>query len=100
MFELLDAILHREGPVPKEYIDKLLVAFPNYQHGRDLLEPITKREQEVLKLIASGMTNQQIAEKLVLSPGTVRAHTSNIYRKLDVSNRIQAVARAKELNLL
>jgi LuxR family maltose regulon positive regulatory protein len=100
MFELLDAILHQEGPVPKEYIGKLLVGFSDYSREPILSESITKREQEVLKLIASGMTNQQIAEKLVLSSGTVRAHTANIYRKLDVSNRIQAVVRAKELNLL
>ncbi len=100
MSELLDALGHQEGAVSKEYIARLLAAFPDYQHGRTLLEPITKREQEILRLIASGMSNQQIAEKLVLATGTVRAHTANIYRKLDVSNRIQAVVRAKELNLL
>ncbi len=100
MFELLDALHHQEGPVPIEYIDRLLAAFPDYQRESTLSEPITKREREILGLIASGLTNQQIAEKLYLATGTVRAHTANIYRKLDVGNRTQAVARAKELNLL
>ncbi len=100
IYELLDAIYHQEGPSPKEYVGKLLAAFPDYQLESTLSEPITKREQEILGLIASGLTNQQIAEKLYLATGTVRAHTANIYRKLDVSSRTQAVARAKELNLL
>jgi LuxR family maltose regulon positive regulatory protein len=65
-----------------------------------LLEPLTRREIEVLNLIAQGKTNKEIATALVVSPGTVKAHTSNIYRKLEVANRTEAVARARELEIL
>lgn len=100
VFELLSASYDQKGPASKEYVASLLNAFPNYRHKNTPVESITEREQEILGLIASGMTNKQIAERLVLAPGTVRAHTANIYRKLDVSNRMQAVARVKELHLL
>jgi ATP/maltotriose-dependent transcriptional regulator MalT len=64
-----------------------------------LIEPLTTRELEVLHLIAEGHTNQQIAETLVISLGTAKWYTSQIYSKLGVSNRTQAVARARDLNL-
>jgi ATP/maltotriose-dependent transcriptional regulator MalT len=65
-----------------------------------LVEPLTPRELEVLNLIATGRTNKQIAQDLVLSVGTVKYYTSHIYGKLGVSSRTQAVARARELGLL
>ena len=65
-----------------------------------LLESLTTREYEVLQLIASGLTNQQIGVQLSLSVNTVKMYTSQIYAKLGVSRRTEAVARAKELNLL
>jgi len=65
-----------------------------------LIEPLSQREMEVLHLIADGSTNPEIAERLIVALGTVKAHTSSIYRKLDVSNRTQAVLRAKELGIL
>lgn len=65
-----------------------------------LVEPLTQRELEVLGLIALGKTNKEISAVLVVSPGTVKAHTSNIYRKLDVSNRTEAVSRARELEII
>ena len=68
--------------------------------GDVLIETPSQREIEVLRLIAEGLTNQQIAERLVISLGTVKAHSSNIYRKLGVRNRTQALARARELNLI
>jgi predicted ATPase/DNA-binding CsgD family transcriptional regulator len=64
------------------------------------VEPLTAREAEVLKLLAAGRSNLEIAGELIIAIGTVKAHTSTIYRKLDVSNRAQAVARAHELSLL
>jgi LuxR family maltose regulon positive regulatory protein len=68
--------------------------------AQSLLEPLTPRELEVLSLIAEGLTNAEIARLLVLSPGTVKAHTAAIYRKLDVAHRTEAVARARKLGLL
>lgn len=65
-----------------------------------LVEPLSPREIEVLGLIALGKTNKEISAELVVSPGTVKAHTSNIYRKLDVSNRTEAVAKARELAII
>ncbi|MBE0687930.1 MAG: response regulator transcription factor [Anaerolineaceae bacterium] len=68
--------------------------------GGNLIEPLSAREIEVLTLIADGKTNKEIALQLFVSPGTVKAHTSNIYRKLDVANRTEAVARARQLKFL
>jgi LuxR family maltose regulon positive regulatory protein len=65
-----------------------------------LIDPLTEREQEVLELIAAGLSNQQVAEKLVLSTGTVKWYTSQIYQKLGVSSRTQAVAAARQKGLL
>ena len=65
-----------------------------------LIEPLTERELEVLQLLATGLTNPQIAEQFVIGVGTVKTHTLNIYRKLEVGNRTQAILRAQELGLL
>jgi LuxR family maltose regulon positive regulatory protein len=65
-----------------------------------LIDPLSEREVEVLRLFAHGLSNQEIAEKLIISLGTVKAHSSNIYRKLDVRNRAQAVIVAREMNML
>jgi ATP/maltotriose-dependent transcriptional regulator MalT len=61
---------------------------------------MTQRELEILDLLASGASNRQIAKELVLALGTVKTHIHNVYGKLSVTNRVQAVARAKELRLL
>ncbi len=94
----------------KVYVAKLLEAFPSNQKAgavshlqakKDrLVEPLTSRELEVLHLIASGDSNQEIAEKLVITLSAVKKHTGNIFGKLGVSSRTQAVARARELGLL
>ncbi len=65
-----------------------------------LIEPLSPRELEVLAQIALGKTNKEISAALIISPGTVKAHTSSIYRKLDVATRTEAVARARALELL
>jgi LuxR family maltose regulon positive regulatory protein len=63
-------------------------------------ESLSARELQVLRLIASGLSNQQIADELILAVGTVKKHTHNIYRKLNVRRRGRAVARARELGLM
>jgi ATP/maltotriose-dependent transcriptional regulator MalT len=65
-----------------------------------LVEPLTEREAEVLVLLASGRTNREIAADLFVTVGTIKAHTSNIYAKLQVRNRAEALSRARELGLL
>jgi ATP/maltotriose-dependent transcriptional regulator MalT len=65
-----------------------------------LVEPLSEREREVLGLMAEGLTNEQIATRLIIALGTVKAHVHNISGKLGAQNRAHAVARAKELGLL
>ena len=61
---------------------------------------ISKREYEVLELIAGGLSNQEIADRLFVSTSTVKTHTSNLFAKLDARRRTQAIQKAKELRLL
>ena len=65
-----------------------------------LIEPLTKRELEVLRLLVRGLSNQEIAEVLTISVGTVKTHVHNIYGKLGVRDRPQAIVRAGELDLV
>jgi LuxR family maltose regulon positive regulatory protein len=88
-----------------EYTGKLLAAFKNGHPRRssiteDLIEPLSERESEIMTLIAEGLSNQEIADQLVISLRTVKWHTSNIYSKLDVKNRTEATARARALGIL
>jgi LuxR family maltose regulon positive regulatory protein len=81
-------------------------AVSSHQHGKEvsltdqLVDPLTARELDVLRLLAEGLSNRQIAQRLYLSPNTVRIHTSNIYSKLGVSSRTQAAARGRVLGFL
>jgi ATP/maltotriose-dependent transcriptional regulator MalT len=63
-------------------------------------DDLTPRELEVLRLIAGGLSNPAIANELIISVGTVKAHTASIYSKLGVNNRVQALSRGRELHLL
>jgi len=65
-----------------------------------LVEALTDREEDVLKLLAQGLTNREIAAVLTIAVGTVKAHNHNIYGKLGVDNRVEAVTRARELDLI
>jgi LuxR family maltose regulon positive regulatory protein len=65
-----------------------------------LLEPLSEREQQVLRLLAQGASNQDIAQQLVIAYDTVKRHVSHIFSKLGVQNRVHAVRRAQELGLL
>jgi LuxR family maltose regulon positive regulatory protein len=99
---LLAAFL--DDPVSPEhlrsYVADLLAAFERgAMVGEALLEPLSERELEVMRLVAQGLSNQKIAGHLYITLHTVKKHTSNIYGKLGVSSRTQAVARARELGL-
>jgi LuxR family maltose regulon positive regulatory protein len=109
MARLLYETLTR-GIVP-DYVRRLLAAFPvtepeqaapleTHALTSDLIEPLSERELEVLQLIAEGLTNPEIASRLFLALNTVKTHSSNIYSKLGVHSRTQAVARARALGLL
>jgi LuxR family maltose regulon positive regulatory protein len=67
---------------------------------QSLIEPLSERELEVLRLVAAGYTNREIAQELVVAISTIKRHISNIYGKLGTGNRTQAVARARDLGLL
>jgi DNA-binding CsgD family transcriptional regulator len=64
------------------------------------LEPLSQRELEVLRLVATGRSNQEIATELYVATGTVKAHLHNIFRKLEARSRLEAVTRARDLRLL
>ena len=100
-----------------EYVVRLLAAIPGPEphpgvgpvekrlegmvaQAPDLVEPLSKRELEVLRLVGAGLSNREIADQLVLAVGTVKKHTNNIYGKLGVRSRAQAILRAQELGLL
>ena len=89
------------------YVEKLLATFPQPQYQKSqivnrkskMVEPLSGRELEVLKLLRSELSGPEIAEKLIVSPNTFRTHTRNIFNKLGVNNRRAAVRRAQELDL-
>jgi LuxR family maltose regulon positive regulatory protein len=101
---------HAQG-IASGYVAKLMAAFPKRREAADLgqgdngqastlIEPLSDRELEVLRLIADGHSNQAIADRLVVAVSTVKKHVNNIYGKLDVQSRTQAVARGRKLRLL
>ena len=73
---------------------------PDPRHQMLSIEQLSERELDVLQHIAAGLTNQEVADELVIAVGTVKAHTASIYGKLGVRSRTQAVARAREMGLL
>src|SRR5690606_6298614 len=91
----------KSNPELAAFLDAALPATsatPDRQAG--LVEPLTEREIEVLRLLAEGLPNREIADRLFVSVGTVKRHTHNIYSKLGVSNRTRATIRGRELGLL
>lgn len=98
------------GRMP-DYIRKLLTAWEAEKQqsentssppppAQPLLEPLSERELEVLRLVAAGLSNQEISERLFLVLGSVKGHTHKIFGKLGVQRRTEAIARARELGLL
>ena len=87
-----------------DYIRRLLAAFDTAEDRtpvkQALIEPLSERELDVLRLLATDLDGPDIARELMVSPNTMRTHTKNIYTKLGVNNRRAAVLRAQELDLL
>ena len=113
MEQLLAA--YREQPTArfKEYATRLLKASdkekrsissnpdnPKLIQSTGLIEPLSEREMEILRLMATGLNNQEIGEQLVISLNTVKSHLKNIFGKLGVNSRMQAVTRARDIGLL
>ena len=88
------------------YIDTILAPFPStpatpvHSRGTDQINPLTDRELQVLRFLASSLSVGEIADELVVSVNTVRMHTKNIYSKLDAHSRIEAVEIAREIGLI
>ena len=93
-------------PEIRDFILKLISVFESTKADLDpplaqlLLDPLSDREIEVLELIAAGLTNQEIGSRLYLSRNTIKVHTRNIYSKLGVNSRTQAVAQARSVGIL
>jgi LuxR family maltose regulon positive regulatory protein len=107
---LAEAVIRQRRPA---YTSRLLAAFEaekqrstdanplsSLPSSQPLIEPLTPREREVLQLMAQGLSNQEISERLVLALDTVKGHNQKIFGKLQVQRRTEAVARARELGLL
>ena len=92
------AAFDAEGPDSKSRSD--LVEGETREQSHLLIEPLSERELELLRLVAEGLSNQEIAQELFLAVGTVKKHLNNIFGKLSASSRTQAVAYARELDLL
>jgi len=87
--EVLEKIIYRDQGLPFELNQKLA----------DELN-ISSREMEVLQLMAEGLSNQQIADQLFVSPNTIKTHLARLFEKLEVGKRIQAIEKAKRLGLV
>jgi LuxR family maltose regulon positive regulatory protein len=99
---LLQALTQGIAP---DYVSKLLADFgaraqATLPAAQALIEPLTERELEVLRLIATGLSNREIAQELVVAVSTVKTHINHIYGKLEAKSRIQAVTKAQALDLL
>jgi LuxR family maltose regulon positive regulatory protein len=110
--------LHNQG-IATAYVGRILAAFdetvvskPSVPDGQekaavslspaasDLMGELTNREMEVLLLLAERLTNKEIAQRLTITPRTVKKYTLNLYRKMGVNSRRQAVVRARDLGIL
>ena len=91
--------------VSPDYVARLLAVFEEeselkHPMVQSMIEPLTDRELQVLRLIVAGLSNPEIAEELFIALSTVKSHVNHIYGKLAVSNRVEAVTRAQDLDLL
>jgi LuxR family maltose regulon positive regulatory protein len=98
MYHLLSRLKRQEGA--SDYVNQILAAFPPATREPTLIDPLTERELQVLRLLATERSTQEIAATMVVSMATFRTHTKRIYSKLDAHSRHEAVQRAQELGLL
>jgi LuxR family maltose regulon positive regulatory protein len=101
MSRLLSEAAARE--MMPDYVARLLAAFEirdDRPSSQPLIEPLSQRELEVLRLIAEGLSNQEIGERLFLALDTIKGHNRSIFEKLEVKRRTEAIARGRELGLL
>ena len=99
--EIFDLVLKEKESVFGEFIVKIFQEFKNKdKYFDELVEPLSEREIEILRFLSIGLTNQEIAEKLFVAIGTVKKHTNSIYSKLNVANRVSAIQKAKEIELI
>ena len=100
---LFEAVAQDISPV---YSQKLLAAFERASGSepshtpQSLIDPLSERELEILRLVAEGLSNREVSERLFVALDTVKGHNRNIYQKLQVKRRTEAVARARELGLI
>jgi DNA-binding NarL/FixJ family response regulator len=101
MLRAIRAIASGEAIFSPAIAHRMIRYFANVRPARsaDLFPELTEREREILNLTAQHLTNAEIAERLTLSPKTVRNHISNIFDKLQVADRAQAILRAREAGL-
>jgi LuxR family maltose regulon positive regulatory protein len=104
--DYIDRILAAQGMLPSPKSEK---PFPpqtsqpgtqSVQTSQPLEKPLTHRELDIIHLLTERLSNKEIAEKLFISPETVKRHTKNIYRKLATHNRQEAVAKARAIGIL
>ncbi|HMQ55966.1 MAG TPA: LuxR C-terminal-related transcriptional regulator [Anaerolineae bacterium] len=96
----VDRLLTAAGEVPAAQASPAITNLPVNRQVETLIEPLSDRELEVLQLIAAGLSNQEIADQLIIAEGTVKKHIHNIFGKLGVRRRSQAILRATELGLI
>ncbi len=91
------------GTIAQDFVDQVLSAAgvePATPRMQALVEPLSERELQVLRLLAAGLSSTEVAQELYIAVGTARTHIKNIYSKLGVHRRIEAITRAQELGLI
>jgi DNA-binding NarL/FixJ family response regulator len=105
LFEAIQATARGESFLQPSITAKVIAEFSRManqspSHPQPLVEPLSERELEILRQVATGASNKEIAANFVIAEGTVKNHITNILRKLEVQDRTQAVLRARDLRII
>jgi len=105
LFEAIRSAFRGEYYLPPNITAKVMAEFTkpspiNEKENSGIIEDLSRREQEILKMVAIGLSNKEIASKLVIAEGTVKNHLTNIFNKLNARDRMHAVLIAKKLNII